>query len=657
MSIVEALTADLLARVYRHLSCETDRKAWRLVCKEFHRVDSVSRPSIRVLRVEFLDSLLRKYTRIESLDLSVCPRIDDGTVSILLSGAADLFTPAVWRVIPPRFDSVKWTGRLRRLVLSHSTGLRHSGLEQLVRACPMLESIDVSYSQGFGDREAAAVSLAVGLRELKMDKCLGLTDVGLAKIAVGCPRLEKLSLKWCLEIGDLGVDLLCKKCFSLKFLDLSYLKVTNDSLRSIAPLISLEVLSILGCSLVDDVGLQFLGDGCPSLRVIDVSRCDAVSSSGIISIIRGHDCLEQLKASFSLVEVTPSLVDSLKDLKALTSFRIDGARASDCSLQSFSKNFKNLSEIGLSKCTGVTDIGIIQLVSGSSNLRLLDLTCCHSITDAAVFSVSNSCRNLTCLKLESCSIITEKGLYYLGSFCLLLEELDLTDCSCINNTGLKYLSRCSKLRSLKLGLCMCISDQGLCHIASNCKNIYELDLYKCCSIGDEGLEALSSSCKRLKILNISYCTRITDKGLEYISKLEELSNLDMRGLVQVTCLGITALAAGCKRLANLDMKHCQSVNDSGFWALAHHSQNLRQVNLSYSNISDLGLCMMMGNLTRLQDAKLLHLSNVTVQGFELALRACCMRIKKVKLVTSLRYRLSREIIETLHSRGCKIRWD
>lgn len=58
-----------------------------------------------------------------------------------------------------------------------------------------------------------------------MDKCVGISDVGLAKIAVGCERLERLSLKWCMEISDLGVDLLCKKCFGLKALDVSYLKV------------------------------------------------------------------------------------------------------------------------------------------------------------------------------------------------------------------------------------------------------------------------------------------------------------------------------------------------------------------------------------------------------------------------------------------------
>lgn len=68
--------------------------------------------------------------------------------------------------------------------------------------------------------------------------------------------------------------------------------------------------------------------------------------------------------------------------------------------------------------------------------------------------------------------------------------------------------------------------------------------------------------------------------------------------------------------------------------------------------------MVMGNLTRLQDVKLLNLSNVSVKGYELALRASCARLKKVKLLgTTLKHLLSSEIITTLEARGCKIRWD
>lgn len=82
-----------------------------------------------------------------------------------------------------------------------------------------------------------------------------------------------------------------------------------------------------------------------------------------------------------------------------------------------------------------------------------------------------------------------------------------------------------------------------------------------------------------------------------------------------------------------------------------------QINLSGTAISDVGLCMVMGNLSRVQDAKLVGLANVSVNGFELALRASCARLKKVKLRASLRPLLSAQIIQTLEAKGCKIRWE
>lgn len=207
-SILSAISEDLLIRINGKLDDNSDRKKWRLVCKEFHRVDSVTRKTLRVLRHDFLLPLLRKYPNIDRLDLSVCPRIDDGTVMQLL-----------------RSSAAGWARKLVCLNLSRATGLRFHGLEALIRACPSLESIDVSYCCWFGDREAAAISCAGGLKELKMDKCLRVSDVGLVMIAVGCGRLEKLSLKWCMQISDSAVDLLCKKCIHIKWLDLSYLKV------------------------------------------------------------------------------------------------------------------------------------------------------------------------------------------------------------------------------------------------------------------------------------------------------------------------------------------------------------------------------------------------------------------------------------------------
>ncbi|KAJ8772019.1 hypothetical protein K2173_027196 [Erythroxylum novogranatense] len=639
-SILCVFTEDLLVKIYEKLTCDSDRSTWRLVCTDFQRIDLLYRRTLRVLRVEFLFTLLHKFTCVDNLDLSLCPRIDDVIVSLLVGRESQ---GCLWK--------------LKTLNLSRAAGLRWPGMEILMRECPALECVDVSFSCGFGDREAAALSFAGGLKELRMDKCLGVTDVGLAKIAVGCGRLERLSLKWCMEISDLGIDLLCKKCLNLSYLDMSYLKVTNQSLRSIATLSKLEVLAMVGCPLVDNLGLQFLENGIPLLQEIDLSRCDRVSSPGLISVIRGHRGLVRINAGYILSELSPTLVQCMKELVNLKTIIIDGALVSEIGFCTMSSYCKSLIEIGLTKCMGVTNVGIVQLLSGCVNLRILNLTCCRSTTDAAISAVAYSCRNLVCLKLESCNMITEKSLEQLGKSCSLLEELDLTDCCGVSDRGLEYVSKCSRLLCLKLGLCTNVSNKGLLHMSTNCSMLLELDLYRCKGIADDGLAALASGCKKLKKLNLSYCDKVTDIGMVYISHMGVLSDLEMRGLTEISSAGLTELAARCKSLTTLDLKHCKKINDLGFLALAYYLQNLRQVNLSYCTVSDMALCMVMGSLRSLQDAKLVHLCNVSVEGFELALRACCGRIKKVKLVAALRFIFSSEIIELLHASGCRIRWD
>ncbi|KAK1417717.1 hypothetical protein QVD17_26851 [Tagetes erecta] len=638
--ILSLLSDDILSRILDYVSDDSDLKSFRATCKSFHRVEAIHRTRIRFLRTEFIPGLLKNYSRADALDFSVCPRINDGTISVLLSDVSCL----------------GWARRLKKVVLCRTTSLRFSGLEILVGSCPRLQAVDVSHCYQFGDREAAALSCAVELREIKMDKCLRLTDVGLAKIAIRCEKLEKISLKWCLEITDLGIDLLSKKCLRLKHLCVSYLKIGDESLRSLSSLTQLEVLVMVACGLVSDEGLRILGNGCPSLQVLDVSRCEHVTSAGLASITGDCKGLQKFNAGYYFLELSTTFFQNFKDLKHLKTVRLDGARVNDYFFQIISTNCLSLVEVSLSKCQGVDDAGVMQLAYGHPGLKLLDLTCCNNLSDMAISAIAHSCTKLLSLKLESCSLLTEKSFSFLGSSCVLLEELDLTEC-CVNDKGLEYLSKCVELQCLRLGICTDISDKGLSYIALNCKNLKELDLYRCTNVGDDGLGYIASGCRKIRTLNLCYCTKITDIGMTYLSQLGELSDLEMRNIHKVTSAGLTALASGCRKLSELDIKHCGNISDAGFWSLGYYSWNLQQINISYCGISDVGLCMMMSNLTRLQDVKLVNLSNVSVRGYELALRASCARLKKVKVIASLRPFLSVELLEALGANGCRIRWD
>jgi F-box/leucine-rich repeat protein 2/20 len=53
---------------------------------------------------------------------------------------------------------------------------------------------------------------------------------------------------------------------------------------------------------------------------------------------------------------------------------------------------------------------------------------------------------------------------------------------------------------------------------------------------------------------------------------------------------------------------------------------------------------------------MVHLSWVSIEGFEMALRAACGRLKKLKMLCGLKTVLSPELLQMLQTCGCRIRW-
>ncbi|XP_062183086.1 F-box/LRR-repeat protein 3-like [Phragmites australis] len=636
-AVVDALSLDLLTHALSGVRDPRDRKSCRLVSRAFARAEAASRRSARPLRREALPWVLRAFPALQALDLSACAGLDDASLAAALSAAAELGMP------------------IRRVSLARASGVGWRGLEVLVAACPRLEAVDLSHCVAAGDREMAAVAAAAGLRELALDKCLAVTDMGLAKVAVGCPGLERLSVKWCREISDIGVELLAKKCRELRSVDISYLKVSNESLRSLSTLEKLEDLAMVSCLFIDDDGLQMLSAG-NSLQSIDVSRCDHVTSQGLASLIDGQSFLQKIHAGHSLHEIETCFLSKLLTIKeTLTVLRLDGLDIFASSLLALGDSCKSLVEIGLSKCHGITDDGIASLVAHCNYLRTIDLTCCHLLTDDALAAIAENCRMVECLRLESCPFVSEKGLERIATLCSHLKEIDLTDCR-INDAALQHLARCSELLVLKLGLCSSISDKGLAYISSNCGKLVELDLYRCSAVTDDGLADLSRGCKKIRMLNLRYCAQITDVGLKHLSSLEELTNLELRCLVRITGIGISSIAIGCTSLVELDLKRCYSIDDTSLWAVARYSQNLRQLDISYCQVTGLGLCHLLSSLRCLQDVKMVHLSWVSIEGFEMALWVACGRLKKLKMLGGLKSVLSPELLQMLQACGCRVRW-
>ncbi|KAK7260038.1 hypothetical protein RIF29_25758 [Crotalaria pallida] len=630
----EVLSEELVFTILDFLEGDPlAKKSFSLVCKSFYFVEAKHRRALTPLRTDHLPAILNRYSSVANLDLTLCPRVSDNSLA-LVAGAC--------------------RNTLRRVDLSRSKFFGGNGLLSLGVNCCNLVELDLSNATELRDGAVAAVARARNLEKLWLARCKLVTDMGIGCIAVGCRKLRLICLKWCVGVGDLGVELVAIKCKELRTLDLSYLPITEKCLSSIFKLQHLEDLVLEGCYGIDDDSLDddVFKQGCKTLKKLDISGCQNISHVGLSKLTSISGSIEQLILADGS-PVTHALADGLKELSLLQSIILDGCLVTSSGLRAIGNLCISLRELSLSKCMGVTDEALSFLVLKHRDLRKLDITCCRKITDVAIASIANSCINLTSLRMESCILVPREAFVLIGQKCHYLEELDLTDNE-IDDEGLKSISRCSRLSSLKVGICLNITDRGLAYVGMCCSKLKELDLYRSTGITDLGISAVCRGCPDLEMINTAYCTSITDSSLFSLSKCSNLKTLEIRGCLLVTSIGLAAIAMNCKQLNRLDIKKCYNIDDSGMIPLAHFSQNLRQINLSYSSVTDVGL-LSLASISCLQSFTMLHLQGLVPGGLAAALLACGGLIK-VKLHLSLRSQLPEALIRHVEARGCVFEW-
>ncbi|CAH8354599.1 unnamed protein product [Eruca vesicaria subsp. sativa] len=609
-----------------------DLKSFSLTCKWFYQVEAKHRRTLKPLRAEYLPRILSRYRNTSDLDLTLCPRVTDYALSVVgcLSGPT-----------------------LRSVDLSRSGSFTAAGLLRLAVKCVSLVEIDLSNATEMRDGAAAVVAEARSLERLKLGRCKKLTDMGIGCIAVGCRKLKRVSLKWCVGVGDLGVGLLAVKCNHIRTLDLSYLPITGKCLHDVLKLQHLEELLLQGCFGVDDDTLKSLTHSSTSLKKLDASSCQNLTQRGLTSLLSGARCLERLDLSHSSSVISLDFASSLNKVSALQSIRLDGCSVTCDGLKAIGTLCISLREVSLSKCVSVTDEGLSSLVMKLKHLRKLDITCCRKLSGVSITQVANSCPLLVSLKMESCSLVSREAFWLIGHKCRLLQELDFTDNE-IDDEGLKSISSCVSLSSLKLGICLNITDRGLSYVGMGCSNLRELDLYRSVGITDIGISSIAQGCCHLETINISYCKDITDKSLVSLSKCSLLQTFESRGCPHITCQGLAAIAVRCKRLTKLDLKKCPYINDSGLLTLAHFSQSLKQISVSETGVTDVGL-VSLANIGCLQNIAAVNTRGLSPSGVSAALVGCG-GLRKVKLHASLRSLLPPTLINHMEARGCAFLW-
>lgn len=91
---------------------------------------------------------------------------------------------------------------------------------------------------------------------------------------------------------------------------------------------------------------------------------------------------------------------------------------------SLAKCISNLTSVSLWGMTGITDRGVIYLVSRANSLQHLNIGGTF-VTDESLYAIAASCPHLKAIGLWSCRHVTESGLIVLVKYCHKLESINV----------------------------------------------------------------------------------------------------------------------------------------------------------------------------------------------------------------------------------------
>lgn len=206
------------------------------------------------------------------------------------------------------------------------------------------------------------------IRELNLTNCLRVSDLSLLRIAQKCHNLNFLSLRFCENVTDSGIELLGNMT-SLISIDISGTSITDQGLTALGAQSKIRELSVSECQGITDIGIQKFCHQSRDLEVLDISHCLQVTNNTVKTI--AFCC------------------------KMLTSINIAGCpKITDISIQYLSGGCRYLHIMDLSGCIYLSDKALKYLQKGCRQLRTLRMLYCKSITKAAVLKIESKYQNL-----------------------------------------------------------------------------------------------------------------------------------------------------------------------------------------------------------------------------------------------------------------------
>ncbi|CAK8567031.1 unnamed protein product [Lathyrus sativus] len=411
-------------------------------------------------------------------------------------------------------------------------------------------------------------------------------------------------------------------------------------------------------------GLRVFSQKITTLTSLVCSNIVYIYKTDLFFIVDCFPLLEELDLSF------PQLIDFYDDFKisdltlALPKLRkvnLSGIYyLNDSWIFHLCKNGKNLEEVVMIKCEGLTHTGIAfalrerptlksfaitisEKVEGFISLELIDslrsmkslssldlsFSC---ISDELLLSLADERLPLKRVVLNRCSNYSYPGIFYLVSKSQFLQHLDLQNAICLDDyrvAGLSFFL--NNLISINLSYCRKLTEKTLFALVKSCPLLDEIRM-EYTSMGNLDVKKYSSLTNfavepPLKSLHISSNPSLNDESIKkFASIFPNLQVLDISSCRAIS-EGIVEVLRRCIKIKHLNLTSCSRVN---LREMNFQVPKLEVLKLSMTNIDDETLCVISKSCCGLLQLDLKHCFNITKKGVKEIVENCT-QLREIKL--------------------------
>ena len=444
----------------------TDR-AISHVAKHCRQLQSLSLSNTALVTDQSLSDLGRQCRELVHLELSHCDKISRKGI-LRIAENCDLQTAVLRNCRLMNNDCIRGLVEccpldLLKLDLSGCTSITNDALIHVARRCLFLRSLTLKDIQHISDAGVMHLTRCTKLTELNLSACHKVTDSSLALVAQACTCIKRLDVGLCENVTGDSVSLFARS--SLRRLNVEYNRITDAAVCNIARSAQyLRHLNLSWCSDITDASLVALANGVNSLQRIDLSRCFQIT---------------------------------------------------DYAIQAIATRFPSLTMLSLNRCANITDRGLEPLADNCPQLQELDLSG-PGITDVGLINVVSRCTGIEVLFLKGCTGITQHSITAIANHLPRLSSLAIGGKRCTEALGDEAISELvthnPMLTSLDIAHCLRVTDFGVAKIAYHCHAIRELNIASC-PITGEAILRLAGASIALESLNVSGCESITVPSL------------------------------------------------------------------------------------------------------------------------------------------------